>query len=430
MLDIKFIRQNVKTIEDNCVNRNIEFDLSKLLALADKKKETQTKIETLRAERKKTSKTKPSEKEIVEMKKVGTKLNDLEVEFNQIEAAFSILMQQVPNVTHPDCPIGKDEADNIVVRSFKKPEGFNFPAKDHLALGEALGIIDTKIATKISGTRFNYLFGGLAVLEFALIQHAISILTNEEILTTIIKNNKLNVTNKAFIPVVPPVMIKPEVMQKMGRLEPRAERYHISDDDLYLIGSAEHALGPIHMETTFQENQLPVRYLGFSTAFRREAGSYGKDTRGILRVHQFDKLEIESFTTSDRGLDEQNFIIAIQEYLMQSLDLPYQIVFKCTGDMGLPDFREFDVETWLPGQNRYRETHTSDYMTDYQSRRLEIKVKKNNGEIEFVHMNDATVFAIGRTLIAIMENYQQADGSIIVPEALRKYTSFDVIKLN
>jgi seryl-tRNA synthetase len=219
-------------------------------------------------------------------------------------------------------------------------------------------------------------------------------------------------------------------MEAMGRLEPKDDRYYIESDDLYLIGSAEHTLGPIHMNETLDENELPIRYLGFSTSFRREAGTYGKDTRGILRLHQFDKLEMESFSSPQNSLEEQKFFIAIQEYLMSSLGLSYQLVLKCTADMGDPDFRAIDVETWMPGQNSFRETHTSDLMNDYQSRQLKTKVKNKDGQIELVHTNDATAFATGRVIIAIMENYQQADGSIIVPEALVPFMGKEVINGN
>ena len=188
---------------------------------------------------------------------------------------------------------------------------------------------------------------------------------------------------------------------------------------MYLIGSAEHTLGAMHMDETFQEADLPVRYIGYSTAFRREAGTYGKDLKGILRLHQFDKLEMESFSLAESSIKEQNLFVAIQEYLMQSLGLAYQVVMICTGDMGKPDARQIDIETWMPGQNKYRETHTADLMTDYQARRLETKVKRNdNSKPEFVHMNDATAFAIGRTIIAILENYQTKNGTIKIPKVL------------
>ena len=207
----------------------------------------------------------------------------------------------------------------------------------------------------------------------------------------------------------------------MDRLEPREERYHIPSDDIYLVGSAEHTIGAMHMDETFKEEDLPMRYIGFSTAFRREAGSYGKDMKGLIRMHQFDKLEIESFTLPEDSQKEQDFIVAIIEYMVQDLELPYQVLIMCTGDMGKQDARHIDVEIWMPGQNKYRETHTSDLMTDFQARRLNTRVKRNNGEVQHLHMNDATAFALSRTVAAIMENYQTQNGTVVIPKALRKY---------
>jgi seryl-tRNA synthetase len=213
-------------------------------------------------------------------------------------------------------------------------------------------------------------------------------------------------------------MIKTDVYEKMARLEPRSERYEIASDDSWLIGSAEHTMGPMHMDQTIDYSHLPIRYVGMSVALRREAGSYGKDTKGIFRLHQFDKIEMESFSDPEQGLNEHMLMVAIQEYLMKSLRIPYQVILKCTGDMGTPNARAVDINAWLPGQNRYRETHTADYMSDYQSRRLGTKVRSSDKISKFVHMNDATVFAIGRTIIAIIENYQTKNSTIRVPDVL------------
>ncbi len=258
-------------------------------------------------------------------------------------------------------------------------------------------------------------------MQFAIIQLVFSVLTDEKTIAKVAKQAGLEVSSKPFVPVVPPVMIKPDVMARMGRLEPKEERYHVTGDDLYLVGSAEHTLGPIYMDQFIAAAELPIRLIGYSTAFRREAGSYGKDMKGILRLHQFDKLEMEVFSKPEQGQDEQLLIIALQEHIWQMLALPYRVVEISTGDMGAPDYRQIDIETWLPGQNKYRETGTSDYMTDFQSRRLNIKTKDAQGKSQLVHMNDATAAAIGRTLIAIMENYQQTDGSIKIPKALQPY---------
>jgi seryl-tRNA synthetase len=258
-------------------------------------------------------------------------------------------------------------------------------------------------------------------MQFALIQMCLEILTNEEKLKQIIEGAGVSITAKAFLPVIPPVFIRPLVQMKMARYMTPEEHYLFPNDDLMLIGSAEHTLGSMHMDKIFEESDLPVRYAGYSTAFRREAGAAGKDTNGILRQHQFDKLEMEVFSLPENSIQEQNFLVAIQEYVLKTLKLPYQVVAVCTGDMGFPDTRQIDLETWMPGQNTYRETHSSDSMGGFQSRRLNTRVRRSNGKIEPVHTNDATVVAIGRTLIAIMENYQQADGSIKIPEVLRKY---------
>ena len=246
-------------------------------------------------------------------------------------------------------------------------------------------------------------------------------MTNKEILEKIIKDKNIIVNKKPFIPVIPPFMVKPSTYLKMARLEPKEDKYHIEVDDMYLIGSAEHTLGPMHMNQTLNEVDMPVRYIGYSPAFRREAGSYGKDTKGILRMHQFEKMEMETFCLPENSIQEQEFLVAIQEYFLQKLNLPYEVMMICTGDMGKPDYRQIDINTWMPGQNTYRETHTADLMTSFQSRRLNTKVKRADGKTELVHMNDATICAMGRTMIAILENYQQADGGIKIPEVLRKY---------
>jgi seryl-tRNA synthetase len=339
------------------------------------------------------------------------------------------LAYKIPNIFADDVPIGKDESENKVVRKWGEPTKFDFEPKDHVALGKSLGIIDSETASKVTGTRFTYLKGDAVLLQNALYQFAVSLLTNEKELKKIAEKTEKGYSFKAFIPIAPPLFINPVVYEKMARLSPETEieRYAIPRDNQYLIGSAEHTLGPMHMDQTLDEKDLPVRYFAFTPAFRREAGSYGKDTKGILRLHQFDKIEMESFTDSKNGLNEQNFFVGIQEYLMQSLEIPYQVVAICTGDMGSPDYRQIDIESWMPGENKYRETHTSDYMTDYQSRRLGTKVKNENGETEFAHMNDATAFAIGRTIIAILENYQQKDGSVLIPKVLQKYLGKDRI---
>ncbi|GAI43094.1 unnamed protein product, partial [marine sediment metagenome] len=238
-----------------------------------------------------------------------------------------------------------------------------------------------------------------------------------------------NLTKQGFIPVIPPVMIKPEMARGMGYPEQfdGEEAYYLEKDDLYLVGTSEQSMGAMRADEIFNEKDLPRRYVGFSTCFRREAGSYGKDTKGIFRVHQFDKVEMFSFSKPEESKKEHQFFLKIEENLMQRLSIPYRVVQISTGDLGFPTAAKYDIEAWLPGQNQYRETHSTSSCTDFQARRLNIRYKTKQGKLDFVHTLNGTALAIGRTLIAIIENYQQKDGSIIVPQALQKYTNFKVI---
>ncbi|TSC91931.1 MAG: seryl-tRNA synthetase [Parcubacteria group bacterium Licking1014_17] len=425
MLDIEFIKQNKEKVAEAIKNKGAKVDLEELLKFDGERRKLVGRINELQKKKnelaEENKKQKPTPELIDEGRKIKEQIAELESHFTPVEEAFLRLLSRMPNIPTDDTPIGKDESGNVILRKVGELPEFGFKPKEHWELGVELDLIDTEKAGEISGSRFAYLKRELVLMEFALIQYAMQSLTDEKTIKKIISKYDLDVPATPFVPIVPPVMIKPEVMQKMARLEPREERYHIQSDDLYLIGSAEHTLGPLHMNEILEEKFLPIRYLGFSTAFRREAGSYGKDVKGILRVHQFDKLEMESFALPEQGIAEQNFFVAVQEYLMSLLELPYQVVAICTGDMGGPDARQIDIETWMPGQNKYRETHTADYMTDYQSRRLNTKVKRTNGKSEFIHMNDATAVAIGRTIIAIMENYQTKEGTIKIPKVLRPF---------
>jgi seryl-tRNA synthetase len=419
MLDIKFIRNNSEIVRKAIQNKNIDLDLDKLLALDARRRELIESSETVKAEQNK--KSKGPGFNVEELKALKEKFKVMEHELTCVEEEFSQLMLRVPNIPSDDTPVGKDESENKVLRQWGEISKFNFQPKEHWELGQELDVIDIERAAKVSGARFAYRKGDIALLEFALIQYTLSVLTNEKILKKILKKAKLDLSSKPFRPILPPVMIKPDVFQKMDRLEPREERYHILSDDIYLVGSAEHTIGAMHMDETFKEDELPVRYIGFSTAFRREAGSYGKDMKGLIRMHQFDKLEIESFTLPEDSQKEQDFIVAVIEYMVQELKLPYRVLIMCTGDMGKQDARHIDIEIWMPGQNKYRETHTSDLMTDFQARRLNTRVKRTSGETQYVHMNDATAFALSRAVVAIMENYQTPKGTVVVPKVLRKY---------
>lgn len=426
MVDINFIRQNTQKIKQVLADRNVDINLDEFLKLDEEKRELISKVDNLRQQRNLAAK----EKDVQKGKEIKEQLSSLEEELKQKEEQHTSLLLKFPNIPLGDVPVGPDESGNKILRQWGKPKKFDFPVKDHVEIGENLDIIDIENAGKVVGSRFAYLKAEAAMLQFALIDFTFRTLQDSKILSEIARKVSPEINPKPFIPVIPPVMIKPEVYTRMGRLDPSVadERYHLPKDNLYLIGSAEHTLGPLHMDQTLEEKNLPIRYVGYSTSFRREAGAYGKDVRGILRVHQFDKIEMETFNTPELSQKEQDFIVAIQEYLVQSLGIPYQVVIICTGDMTAPDARQIDIECWIPSQNRYRETHTSDLMTDYQARRLGTRVRRKDGKTEFVHMNDATAFAIGRIIIAILENFQQEDGTVIIPEVLRPYTGFSEIK--
>ncbi|MFH0712579.1 MAG: serine--tRNA ligase [Candidatus Jorgensenbacteria bacterium] len=432
MLDINLIRQNPEKVKEGIEKKGTDPKLvDRFLRFDEKWREISELLGKLQAEQNKISKEIAGDKSshlLSHAHVLKKRIAEVKSDRDDLEKKREEVLEQLPNLPFDDVPVGKDESGNVVLRKVGNKKDFDFKFKDYLALGESLDLIDMKTAAEVSGSRFSYLKRDAALLEFALVQYTLATLSNEKDLTKIAKRFNLeDVSVKPFIPVIPPQMVKAEVMKKMARLEPKEERYHIPSDDLYLVGSAEHSLGPMHMDQVFSKEDLPIRYLGFSTSFRREAGSYGKDTKGILRVHQFDKLEMESFCLPEASRKEQEFFVACQEYLMQELEIPYQVVEICTGDMGAPDARQIDIEAWLPSENRYRETHTADLMTDYQARRLGTKVRLNN-KTEFVHMIDATAFAIGRTLIAILENYQTEEGTVKVPKALQKYVGKKEIK--
>jgi seryl-tRNA synthetase len=394
MIDIKFLRENPDKVKAAAQHKNANVDIDAILNLDSQRKKLQTEHDTLRAEQRKLGKD--------GAKELSVKVKAIQKDLTALEEQLQKLLWTVPNIPTDDTPIGPDESGNQIVKTWGTQPQFDFQPKPHWELGKALGVIDNEKAAEVSGARFTYLKGELALMEYALVNLALTV-----------------ATKKGFTPIVPPIFIKPDVFEKMARLHPKDERYYLPADDLYLIGSAEHTLGPIHMDEILPEAELPKRYIAFSPALRREAGAAGKDTRGILRLHQFHKVEMEVFSTAEQGMTEHQLLVSIEEELLQALNLPYQLLLKCTGDIGDPNARGMDINTWMPGQGVYRETHTADYMTDYQARRLNTKVRKADGSLEFVHMNDATALAIGRIIAAIMENYQTAAGTIRIPEVLQ-----------
>jgi len=426
MLDIKFIRQNPEKVKEGCQKKQVKVDIDQLLELDKKRRETLKALESLRAEQNRQSyliskAVDPTVKDerIAKVSQIKADIRGYEDYLKKIEPEYQKLLSQIPNLPLKDVPIGESEKDNVVLREWGKKPKFKFKPKDYLEIAEKLDIIDVKRAAKVSGTRFGYLKGKGALLEFALINLALDVLTKEK-----------------FIAIVPPVMIRPEMMQGMGYLERGGEEiYFIEKDKLYLVGTSEQSIGAMHAGEVFDEKVLPKRYVGFSTCFRREAGAYGKDTKGILRVHQFDKVEMFSFCHPEKSIKEHQFFLEMEEKLMQLLQIPYRVVQICTGDLGDPAAAKYDIEAWLPGQGQYRETHSTSNCTDFQARRLNIRYRDScvgtvgkTKKLEFVHTLNGTAFAIGRVLIAIIENYQQKDGTIKVPAILQKYLKFKIIK--
>jgi seryl-tRNA synthetase len=426
MLDIQFIRDNADTVQTKAKQKGYDVDVSELLKLDEQRRTLLTEVEELRRQRNEHSDKikqagKPTPELIEQGKAIKTELSVKENHLNDLEERYFALLKAVPNMPLEDVPIGASEDENVVVKTVGDQPKFDFEPKEHWQIAEPRDLIDKERAAKIAGSRFAYIKGDLVRLQFAIIQFVMTTLGDESVLRKLIDDNGLKLTPKPFTPVLPPAMLRTEPYVASARLNAEEVTYKIEQDDLWLNASAEHTLCTMYWNEILPEEQLPIRYIGYSTSFRREAGTYGKDTDGILRLHQFDKLEMEIFSTAETGRDEHLLAVAIQEYLVQQLGVPYQVLQKCTFDIGKPNARGVDIECWMPGQGKYRETHTADYITDYQARDLKIRVRRGDGSIQLVHTNDATAFAIGRIMIAIIENFQTADGRVVVPEVLRPF---------
>ncbi len=427
MIDLQDLRDRPDVYQKACDNKKIALSVKDFLTLDESRRALVTEIDPMRAERNRVSKEVPTmqgddkAKAIAAMKVLGEELKVKEEKLAAVEVQWREMQLKFPNVPLSHVPVGLSEEENVVAKVVGEPKKFSFPVRDHVALGKHLDIIDVEQAAIVSGSRFAYLKGDAVRLQMAIIQLTFDSLGDEKTIAAVAKQAGLNVSTKPFVPVLPPVIMQRDVMDRMDRLKPEEQRYLLPEDGQVLVGSAEHTLGPYYMEQTIPAEQLPVRFIGYSTAFRREAGTYGKDMGGILRVHQFDKLEMESFSAADAGEDEQKLIVALQEHLVSQLEVPYRVIQKCTYDIGKPNANGIDIDCWIPAQQTYRETHTSDYMTDYQARRLGTFYKDAEGKRKLVHMNDATAFAIGRALIAILENHQNEDGSVNIPKALQPY---------
>jgi len=414
MLDINFVRENPEVVKKACKNKNVRLSVELVLDLDKEKRQIITEIETLKAEQNKISRGGKGNLVIVEQaKEIKAKIKEIEPKLEKVETELKDLLLQLPNIPFDDVPVGEDDSKNVIVRQVNKPTKFGFEPKDYMELGQALDLIDTERAGKVAGSRFGYIKGDLVLLEFALINLVMD-----------------TVKKEGFVPVLPPVMLKNQMARGTVYFEAgdEQEAYYLPADDMYLAGTSEQTLAAMHADEVLNEKDLPKRYVGFSTCFRREAGSYGKDTKGILRVHQFDKLEMFIYSKIEDSKKEHELLLSIEEKLMKELGLPYQVINICTGDLGRPAAKKYDIETWLPSEGKYRETHSTSNCTDFQARRLNIRYKDKDNKMQFVHTLNGTAFAIGRILIMIIENYQQKDGSIQVPDVLQKYCGFKTIK--
>ena len=414
MIDIKHLRENKALYEAGLSKKQVKIDLDELLNIDTSYREKLQEVEIMRAKKNEVSKEIPklndNEKgeKIKEMKELGEKLDKAEKELSELHIQFINLSNQVPNLPHNDVPEGKSDEENVPIKTVGEIPKFDFEPKDHIELGKNLDIIDLETGAETTGARFYYLKNEAVLLEFAIVNWLMA-----------------KYVSKGFTPVTVPMLVKEKMMYATGFFPAdRNEIYHVNpdEDNLYLIGTSEVPLAGLHMNKPLQESELNKRYIGFSTCFRREAGSYGKDTKGILRVHQFDKMEMFSFCHPEKSLEEHNFLVSIEEEILQELELPYKVVDICGGDLGAPAARKYDCEVWIPTQKKYRELTSCSNCTDFQARRGGIKYKGENGS-NFVHTLNGTAMAFTRTLIAILENHQQKDGSVKIPKALHPYLS-------
>jgi len=417
MLDPKFVRDNIDLVRTNCERRGVVVDFDEFLRLDSERRSLIRDIEVLNAEQKKNASILKGDvdeavrRELVE-KGRGLKISIQEKEsrLGEIEVLLEKILKTIPNMTHPDAPVGSSERENREVKRWGTPRHFDFKPLDHVTLGERLGILDFESGSKVTGQKFYYLKNEAALLELALVNYAFDILVKE-----------------GFTPVITPDLARSEILDGIG-FNPRGNEtqiYSIADTDLCLIATAEITLGGMYADVILKEEDLPLKFVGVSHCFRTEAGAAGRESKGLYRVHQFTKVEMFAFTTPEMSEEMHNKFVEYEERLFQGLGIPYRVVDICTGDLGAPAYRKFDLEAWMPGRGEggeYGEVTSTSNCTDYQARRLGIKFKRE-GEKKplFVHTLNGTAIAVSRALIAILENYQEADGSVVVPQVLRRY---------
>jgi seryl-tRNA synthetase len=420
MLDVRFIRENVNAVKEALKKRNYEFPLADFLAIDEKRMAIMREVEELRNRRNVVSEEIGRLKrekadagaQLEEMKKVGDKIKALDEQLRSVEEETRTFVLTIPNIPHDSVPTGKDETENTEIRRWGSPREFDFEPLNHWDIAEVLDIIDFDRAAKIAGARFALMKGAGARLERALMNFMLD--TN---------------TAKGYKEVFPPIIVNRESMTGTGQLPKfEMELFRIADPEFYLIPTAEVPVTNIHRDEILKETELPLYYTAYTPCFRREAGSYGKDTRGLIRQHQFNKVELVKFVKPEDSYDELEKLTSNAEDILQKLGLPYRVVALCTGDLGFSSAKTYDLEVWLPGQNKYREISSCSNFGDFQARRANIRFKREGKKgTEFVHTLNGSSLAIGRTVVAVLENYQQRDGSVLVPEALRPYMGIERI---
>jgi seryl-tRNA synthetase len=414
MLDLKLIRSDPERVKTALARRGAVEQVDELLALDGRRRRLLPEIESAQAERKTLSKQIGEAKQrgddaAVEMQAVQElkeKIESGKAELEKVEAELDLLVRALPNLADPDAPDGMTEEDAVVLREEGALPEFDFEPRDHLEIGAALGLIDMEAGAKLSGSRFAFVKGDLVLLELALVRFALDVVRGE-----------------GHEPVVPPVLVREEALYGTGFLPgDRDQIYEIPKDDLFLVGTSEVSLASLHADEILAADQLPIRYAGFSTCFRREAGAAGRDTRGIFRVHQFDKVEMFSFVEPSQSGDEHERLLAIEERILSELEIPYRVVNVAAGDLGAPAAKKYDCEAWIPSQDRYRELTSCSNTTDYQARRLSCRYRAADGESpQAVHTLNGTAVAVGRTMIALIENRQDSEGGFSLPTILHSY---------
>ena len=408
MLDSQILKNNIEEFNENLKKRDIDVDTNLLIELDEKRRKAKFEAEQVRAEQNKLGK-EIAKAENKEKENLLKKAADLSESFKNLsekaekqEKLFLDLWIKIPNIVDPSSPVGKTDQDNNEIKKVGEIKEHK-NVKDHLEIGESLGLINVEKASEVSGSRFSYIFGDLVKIEFNLVSYVLD-----------------KLSNNGFLPTVPPVLVRENALFGTGFFPDDAEQvYEIPNDDLYLVGTSEVSLAALHGEEILEHKSLPIRYAGFSTCFRREAGTYGKDTTGIFRVHQFDKVEMFSFCDSENSKEEHEYLLSLEEEILQELEIPYRVVDVCSGDLGASASKKFDIEAWIPSQNNYREVTSCSNTTDYQARRLNIRTKKEK-ETELIHTLNGTALAVGRILIALIENNQQEDGSVKFSDSLSK----------